>query len=72
MAKAAEFELHHPIMIDNEHYYWRAMKNRYWPAFYLIDKKGLVRAVFVGETHEGDLQAKQIEKTIVRLLEEAI
>ena len=69
-AKAKEFELHHPIMIDNDSSYWRAMNNRYWPAFYILDKQGKIRAVFFGETHEGDRRAKQIESTIKTLLAE--
>lgn len=70
VAKAREFKLHHPIMIDNDSSYWRAMRNRYWPAFYILDKKGAVRAVFFGETHEGDSRAKQIEAGIRDLLAE--
>lgn len=70
-AKVKEFVLHHPIMIDNDSSYWRAMNNRYWPAYYLLDKQGQVRATFFGETHEGDRQAQQIEKTIQTLLTES-
>jgi len=57
-------------MIDNDFTYWRAMQNKYWPAFYIIDKKGQVRSVFFGETHEGDQQAIRIEKAINDLLTE--
>jgi thiol-disulfide isomerase/thioredoxin len=71
VAKVEEFGLHHPVMIDNDHTYWRAMHNRYWPAFYIIDKKGILRAAFFGETHEGDGQAKRIEKMIEGLLAES-
>lgn len=70
-AKTKEFKLHHPIMTDNDFTYWRAMHNKYWPAFYLIDKKGQVRSVFFGETHEGDQQAIRIEKKIIELLSES-
>lgn len=70
VAKVAEFELEHPIMIDSDHSYWRAMKNRYWPAYYLIDRKGGLRALYVGETHEEDKQAMIIERKIRELLEE--
>ena len=70
-AKIREFGLHHPVMIDNDFSYWRAMGNRYWPTFYIIDKRGDVRAVFVGETHEGDRQARKIESTIEDLLAES-
>ena len=68
--KAKEFKLDHPIMIDNDLSYWKAMYNKYWPAFYLIDKKGQVRGIYYGETHEDDPQAKHIEKTINALLTE--
>ena len=70
VSKAKEFGLHHPIMIDNDYSYWKAMRNRYWPAFYLLDKQGMVRAVFFGETHDGDAQAERIEEVIRKLLAE--
>ena len=44
--------------------------NRYWPTFYLIDKKGFLRAAFIGETHSGTPRANRIESTIERLLAE--
>ena len=71
VAKAKEFKLHHPIMIDNNSSYWRAMSNRYWPAYYILDKQGKIRAAFIGETHEGDRRAKQIERTINQLIAES-
>lgn len=70
-AKVKEFELHHPIMIDNDFSYWNAMGNRYWPTYYLIDKRGRVRSVFVGETHAGDARAIRIEAAIEGLLAES-
>lgn len=38
-----------PVVQDNDFKTWRAYNNRYWPAFYLIDKKGLLRFVRSGE-----------------------
>ncbi len=70
VAKVAEFELSHAVMMDNDHSYWNAMGNRYWPAYYLIDKRGRLRATFIGETHAGDARAKNVEKAIAALLEE--
>jgi thiol-disulfide isomerase/thioredoxin len=70
--KIAEFGLQHPVMIDNDFSYWKAMANRYWPAYYLIDKQGVLRAAFVGETHEGDEQAKKIEEFLTGLLAESV
>ena len=69
--KVKEFKLNHPIMIDNDFSYWKAMYNKYWPAYYLIDKKGQVRGIYYGETHEGDPQALDIEKTIENLMNES-
>ncbi|MGQ0656937.1 MAG: redoxin domain-containing protein [Chromatiales bacterium] len=68
--KVQEFMLDHPVMIDNDFSYWKAMRNRYWPAFFLIDKQGRVRAVHVGETHKEDGQAREIERDIETLLAE--
>ncbi|UCE90214.1 MAG: redoxin domain-containing protein [Pseudomonadota bacterium] len=70
--KVAKFRLTHPVMMDNDFSYWRAMNNRYWPAFYLIDKRGRVRARFVGETHSGDRNARAIETRLRELLAEAL
>ena len=69
-SKAGEFGLQHPIMIDNDFAFWRAMGNRYWPAYYLVDKQGLVRHAFVGETHAGDDQARRIQSAVASLIAE--
>lgn len=68
IAKAREFDLTHPIMLDNDYAYWRALDNRFWPAYYLVDGEGRVRYRFVGETHAGDPQAKKIEAALETLL----
>jgi thiol-disulfide isomerase/thioredoxin len=69
-AKITEFGLTHPVMLDNDFAYWRALDNRYWPAFYLVDREGRIRHVHVGETHEGDARAEQIERQLRALLAE--
>ncbi len=69
-AHIKKYQLNHPVMMDNDFSYWHALSNRYWPAYYLVDKKGIVRAVFVGETHGGSDQAVEIEQTIESLLAE--
>lgn len=68
--KMAEFRLKHPVMLDNDFRYWKALGNRYWPAYYLIDKEGRVRARFFGETHKGDAQARRMETMLETLLAE--
>ncbi|MCB1773686.1 MAG: redoxin family protein [Gammaproteobacteria bacterium] len=69
-AKIAEFGLTHPVMLDNDFAYWRRLNNRYWPAFYLVDRSGTIRHLHVGETHEGDARAIRIEQQIRALLDE--
>ena len=60
---AKKYGLTYPIAQDNGFKLWRAYKNRYWPAFYLIDKQGMVRY-----THFGEGQYKQMEAAIASLL----
>jgi len=69
-AKISEFGLKHPVMMDNDFAYWRALENRYWPAYYLVDKKGSIRHLHVGETHAGSAGAISIEEQIRTLLAE--
>jgi hypothetical protein len=69
-AKVEEFGLRHPVMIDNDLAYWRALRNRYWPTFYLVDKRGTIRHRFAGEMHAGDRRALAIEQRIQTLLAE--
>jgi len=66
--KCEEFKVTHPVMMDNDFAYWKALRNRYWPTFYVADKNGVVRGVFIGETHEGDRRAKKVEKLIAKLI----
>jgi len=61
-AAAGKNKLNYPHYIDNDFAYWRALQNQYWPAFYLIDKKGKIRAVEVGEMHRGTARAKKVEE----------
>lgn len=67
---AARFDLKQPIYLDNDSAYWDALGNRYWPAFYLVDKRGRVRMNTVGEMHSGAADAAQFERAIEKLLAE--
>ena len=66
--KAREFKLHHPIMIDNDFSYWRALNNHYWPAYYLVNQQGEIIYSHIGETHSGDKKARVLEQKIQQLL----
>jgi thiol-disulfide isomerase/thioredoxin len=39
----------YPVVLDNDWTTWRAYRNSYWPAFYLVDKTGNIRYVHAGE-----------------------
>jgi thiol-disulfide isomerase/thioredoxin len=61
----AEYGLEYPIAQDNNGDTWRAYKNHYWPALYLIDKQGRIRYVHIGEG-----RYKETEENIQALLAE--
>ena len=69
-AKVREFELDHPVMIDNDFAYWRDVENRYWPTYYIVDKTGQIRGRAIGETHKGDSRAQSVERLVKKLLAE--
>jgi thiol-disulfide isomerase/thioredoxin len=60
-----------PVMQDNQNATWNAYGNRYWPTFYLVDKRGVIR-----EVHEGEISSRYpqaipgLEATLKRLLAE--
>jgi thiol-disulfide isomerase/thioredoxin len=45
----AKHGIEYPVAIDNGFTTWKAYKNRYWPAHYLIDKEGTVVYTHFGE-----------------------
>ncbi len=60
-----EFGLLYPIVQDNDFGTWRAFRNRYWPAKYLIDQDGYIRYA-----HFGEGRYDETEQWIRDLLEE--
>lgn len=63
---AADLGIRYPVALDNNYSTWTNYRNRYWPAEYLIDAKGIVRHIKFGE---GDYDGT--EKLIRELLGEA-
>jgi thiol-disulfide isomerase/thioredoxin len=45
----ARYGIEYAVAQDNDGLTWRAYKNRYWPALYLIDKQGHIRYIHIGE-----------------------
>ncbi len=45
----AQDGIEYPVAQDNDGATWNAYNNMYWPALYLIDKRGRIRYVHFGE-----------------------
>jgi thiol-disulfide isomerase/thioredoxin len=60
----AEQRITNPVMVDGDYSYWNALKNQYWPAFYVIDKRGRIAARAIGEMHVGQARAAELERAI--------
>lgn len=62
--------LDYPHFLDNDSAYWRALRNQYWPATYLVDRRGRIRLVHVGEVHSGQGSGRELETALESLLAE--
>jgi len=60
--------IQYPVMLDPDSAYWNLMHNRYWPAFYLIDRQGRIAATAIGELHHGEPRAERLEVQLRALL----
>jgi thiol-disulfide isomerase/thioredoxin len=49
----AKLGLTYPITLDPDYRVWNAFHNQYWPALYVVDKRGFIRHVHIGELHQG-------------------
>ena len=63
---AKDMRVNYPIAVDSDFAIWRALKNEYWPALYIVDAQGRIRHHQFGE---GDYD--QSERIIQQLLSEA-
>ena len=68
---AGNLGIHYPVAIDNNYDTWYAYGNNYWPAEYLIDPTGEVRAYDFGEggysTMEGNIRMLLAAKGVTKL-----
>ena len=55
-----KFNIHYPVVQDNDYNTWRAYKNRYWPRKYLIDIDGFIIYDHIGEGAYTDTEQKII------------
>lgn len=59
----------HPVAVDTNTTMWKKFNNMWWPAIYVIDKKGVARCFWYGELDlygvNGDkLMRERIEKLL--------
>jgi hypothetical protein len=52
-----ELQITYPVVQDNDGQTWAAYRNRYWPTLYLIDKRGHIRLVHIGEGRYDEVEA---------------
>lgn len=60
------YNIHYPVVQDNNYAIWNNYNNEYWPAEYLIDSNGVIR-----RTHFGEGEYDQMEQAIQLLLKDA-
>ena len=48
----------YPVALDNDYKTWNAFQNQYWPAKYLIDRRGHLRYVHFGEGEYDTTEAR--------------
>src|SRR5262249_32217148 len=63
---AKDMRVDYPIAIDSDYAIWRAFKNNYWPALYIVDAQGRVRY-----HHFGEGEYEQAEMVIQQLLSDS-
>lgn len=70
LAEVRRHGLEYSHLLDNDHAYWDALGNQYWPSLYLVDRCGRIRLRQIGEVHSGEDSGRRLESAIERLLAE--
>ncbi len=52
-----QFGITYPVIADNDYDIWNSLSNQYWPAKYLFDSKGVLRAAHFGEGEYQEFEA---------------
>jgi hypothetical protein len=63
--------LRFPQLLDNDHAYWNALGNEYWPSIYLVDRCERIRVRAIGEVHADQAKGRQLDAQIEILLRES-
>ena len=65
-SQVSELGIQYPVVTDNDSKTWDSYEQMYWPVLYLIDKKGVIRYVHIGEG-----EYEQTEEWIKKLLRDS-
>jgi hypothetical protein len=68
--KMKEYQFSLPTYVDSGRHYFQTLSASGWPEVMLIDRQGQLRYSYLGETHEGFVQARAIDKSLAVLLAE--
>jgi cytochrome oxidase Cu insertion factor (SCO1/SenC/PrrC family) len=52
----SDLKVSYPVVQDNQGQNWNAYHNLYWPTLYLIDKRGHIRYVHIGEGNTTEIE----------------
>ncbi len=66
----ARLGVRYPVAVDNDFRVWDSFGNLYWPSLYLVDRRGVIRHVHVGELHVGSTAWRELRARIEALLQE--
>lgn len=66
--KVKEFGITYPVLLDPDQVNWRRWSQQFWPAVYLIDKKGMVRYRWDGEMNYGNLDGERKMTSLIESL----
>lgn len=61
----------HSHFMDNRMVYWRALRNQYWPALYVVDSKGRIRSRMFGEIRVGARRDRDLSALVESLIAES-
>ena len=56
-AALRRFGIKYPVAQDNQYSTWKAYDNQYWPAAYLVDRRGQIRLRHFGEGFYKEMEA---------------
>ena len=68
--RVKELGITYPVLLDASGENWRRWNQQYWPAIYLVDKKGRVRSRWIGEFGGQEAGEKTMAKLVEKLLAE--